>query len=174
MLSGRSAIGLDEEGVEQATRLAARLAAVPLAAVVSSPRHRATQTAGIVADRHGLTVTIDDGLDEIDFGGWSGRSFADLANDPAWQAWNTARATAATPTGETMAAATARAWGAIRRAGAGPTLFVSHADIIRGVVADVLGLGYDRVFAFDCDPASLTTIELWDGGARLVGLNARP
>ncbi len=174
VLSGRSEIGLDAAGIEQAARLAARLAAVPIAGVVSSPRPRAIETAKIVASGHGLAVTHDDDLDEIDFGRWAGQAFTSLEHDAAWQAWNATRATAATPAGETMAAATARAWRAIRRGGGGPILFVSHADIIRGVVADVLGLSYDRMFAFDCDPASLTMLEVWDDGARVVSLNERP
>lgn len=175
VLSGRSAIALDAAGEAEAARLADRLAAVPLVAVCASPRERARQTAATVAARHDLPVTMVDGLDEIDFGRWAGQRFAALADDPAWHAWNASRGTAATPAGETMAAVAARALAAIRGVAAtGPVLCVSHADVIRGVVAAVLGLDGDRLLAFDVDCASLTTLSLDGDTIRLVALNERP
>lgn len=175
VLSGRSEIGLSDRGRAEAARLADRLSGTALAAVQSSPRRRARETAEIVADGRGLTVEIVDALDEIDFGDWSGRSFAALGDDPAWRAWNAARATSATPAGETMASATARAVRHIQAidGASGPVLCVSHCDVIRGVVAHYLGLGFDSLFAFDIDPASLTTLALHDGAPRVVALNER-
>ena len=175
VLSGRSEIALDAAGTAEAERLAERLAAMPLTAIHASPRRRARDTAAIVAARHGLPVTVLRGLDEIDFGGWTGQSFAALADDPAWHVWNAARGTAATPAGETMAAATARAIAAITAAtGRGPVLCVSHGDVIRGIVAHVLGVPADRIFAFDVDCASLTTLVVDGDAMRLIALNERP
>ena len=56
ILSGRSDIALNDEGRLEAERLAKRLAAVPLAAVFSSPCRRARETADHVAARHALPV----------------------------------------------------------------------------------------------------------------------
>ncbi len=174
VLSGRSENPLSVAGVAEAARLADRLAAVPLAAVHSSPRRRAWQTAAAVAERHDLDVIGADGLDEIDFGDWAGRRFADLARESAWQRWNAARGSAATPAGETMADVAARATGVVRAAaGERPALCVAHADVIRAVVAAALGLPFDRLLAFDCDPASLTTLDVGDDGIRVVTLNER-
>jgi broad specificity phosphatase PhoE len=147
---------------------------MPLVAIHSSPRRRTWETAQIVADRQGLDVTISDALDEIDFGAWTGQSFAALESDPRWRRWNEARGSGAPPGGETMAAATARAIDHIVQISAdGPVLCVTHCDIIRGVVAHILGLHADRLLSFDCDPASLTTLVLWNGGGRVVALNER-
>jgi broad specificity phosphatase PhoE len=174
VLSGRSEIPLSAAGLAEAHRLADRLGDVPLAAIHSSPRRRTRETAQIVADRHDIDVTIIDALDEIDFGDWTGQSFAALDRDPRWQRWNEARESGAAPGGETMAAATARATDHLTRIVAdGPILCVTHCDIIRGVVAHVLGLHPDRLLSFDCDPASLTTLALWNGGGRVVALNER-
>lgn len=173
VLSGRSDIALNPAGVGEAERLAARLAAIPLTAVLSSPRRRAWQTAEIVAAPHGLPVTRADGLDEIDFGDWTGRAFAALDGDPAWNRWNIERGTAATPAGDTMAAATARAWAVVAGVRAGAVLCVSHCDVIRGVVARTLGLSADRIFAFDSDCASLTELAVDGEAARIVTLNER-
>lgn len=174
VLSGRSPIALSEAGRTEAARLAARLAAVPLLAVYSSPRARAHETAAIAAAPHGLPVIVEDALDEIDFGDWTGRAFDDLAGDPAWDRWNDARGGAAPPGGEAMASAVARARAFLDTRPQGVTLCVSHCDIIRGVVAAYLGLDLDRMLGFDCDPASLTTLALHPGGAQLITLNERP
>jgi broad specificity phosphatase PhoE len=176
VLSGRSDIAINADGRAEAGRLADRLAGVPIAAIHSSPRRRARETAIIVAGRHDLPVNNADALDEIDFGAWMGRSFADLDCDPAWARWNDARGTAATPDGEDMSAATARAVRHIEQvAGEKPVLCVSHCDIIRGVVAHYLGLDADRLLGFDVDPASLTELALYgDGSGRVVALNERP
>ncbi len=174
-MSGRSEIVLSEPGRAEAHGLARKLAHRPLAAIHSSPRRRAVDTAAIVAKERSLPIREAAALDEIDFGSWSGRSFAELDADPSWRRWNSVRATARTPAGETMMHATARALDHISAIDEnGPVLCVSHCDIIRGVVARVLGLRFDRMLAFDCDPASLTTIEANAGCWRVVTLNERP
>lgn len=175
VLSGRSEIGLSPAGRAEAGLLAERLAATSLGAIHSSPRRRALETAAIVAERQALPVQVADALDEIDFGTWSGKSFAELEADPEWREWNASRATAATPAGETMSGATARIVSHIEaiEPQAGPLLCVSHCDVIRGIVAHYLGLEFDRLLAFDIDPASLTTLALHDGGGRVVSLNER-
>jgi 2,3-bisphosphoglycerate-dependent phosphoglycerate mutase len=56
---------LSERGREQAARLAARMASVPLHAVWSSDLRRAAETAEAVARGHGLAVRIDHRLREV-------------------------------------------------------------------------------------------------------------
>jgi broad specificity phosphatase PhoE len=176
VLSGRSEIALNAAGRAEAERLAERLATTPLTAVHSSPRRRTRETAEIIAARHGLPVTLVDALDEVDFGAWAGRSFDSLHGDPDWDRWNAERATAPTPGGETMAAATVRATAHVAslEAAGGTVLCVSHCDVIRGVVAQFLGLDLNRLLAFDCAPASLTTLALAEGQGRIVTLNEVP
>lgn len=177
MLSGRSEIGLSATGAADVRRLAGWFAGRDVAAVRTSPRARAKQTAEPIAAACDAPLGVDEALDEIDFGAWTGRGFAELADDPAWRAWNEARDVATPPGGEGMAAATERAWEGVARAAGeagAPVVLVSHADIIRGVVARVLGLSLRRLLAFDVDPASVTTLSVGDWGARLVALNERP
>jgi broad specificity phosphatase PhoE len=59
---------LTDLGQEQAVRLAARLAAEPLAVVAASPLLRAQQTATVLAEGRGRTVLTLDGLREVDAG----------------------------------------------------------------------------------------------------------
>jgi probable phosphoglycerate mutase len=177
-LSGRMpGVPLSEAGRAQAERLAARLAKRGLSAVRSSPLDRARETAAAIAEAAALTVDTTEGLQEIDFGEWTGRRFDALAGDPEWDGWNARRATTRPPGGESMAEAQARIvthLHATAREHDGETVvLVSHADMIRAVVAHVLGLELDNLLRFDIDPASATTLTWGDGWARLIALNER-
>jgi broad specificity phosphatase PhoE len=63
---------LNDTGRQQAKVLAAQLEHDGIAAVYSSDLRRASETAGIVAERLGLAVTEERALREIDVGSWSG------------------------------------------------------------------------------------------------------
>jgi broad specificity phosphatase PhoE len=144
-------------------------------AVHSSPRLRALQTSQAIAEAAGLEVETAQDLDEIDFGEWTGRSFVELDADPAWTIWNTARATARPPCGEAMGEAVARAVDHIEvlacRDWEGTLACVTHCDIIRGVVAHYLGLGFDNLLRFDVDPGSVSTLVIGPQAGRLITLN---
>jgi broad specificity phosphatase PhoE len=177
-LSGRRRdVALSREGLEQAAILADLLGTAPIAAVYSSPRERAWYTAREIAEPHGLKPAILDDLDEVDFGAWSGRRFADLDGDPDWRRWNEARASARAPGGESMAEAVGRAnsaLAAVAREHDGETIVaVSHCDVIRGIIAHHLGLGLDHLLRFDVDPASVSRLTLGNGVARINSINER-
>jgi len=178
VLSGRvGEVPLSEAGCAQAQRLARRLGGERIDALHTSPVRRAGETAQALGAALGLAPQVAEALDEIDFGAWSGRSFADLEGDPDWQAWNAQRGTALPPGGESMAMVEARVLAHIRavarRMAGAVVAMVSHADVIRAGVAGILGLSLDRVLAFDVDPASVTRIVAGDWGERLVSLNER-
>jgi broad specificity phosphatase PhoE len=178
ILSGRRRdVALSVEGLEQAEIVADLLSVEPITAVYSSPRERAYYTARSIAEPHDLTVAIAEGLDEVDFGDWTGVAFDDLEGDSAWSEWNEARATARPPGGESMADAVVRAVGALTEIAAdnhGRTIAcVSHCDIIRGVIAHHLGLSLDHMLRFDVDPASVSRIALGAWGARVMTVNER-
>ncbi|HEY2705198.1 MAG TPA: histidine phosphatase family protein [Candidatus Dormibacteraeota bacterium] len=59
---------LSDRGERQAERLAERLAALPLTAVVSSHLRRARRTAEVVAGRAGLEAEVEEGLEEVRLG----------------------------------------------------------------------------------------------------------
>jgi probable phosphoglycerate mutase len=176
VLSGRQeGIPLAPEGVRQAAALARRLSAAPPDAVQASPVQRAQETAQAIAAECGREVETVAALDEIDFGEWTGRRFAELDGDPAWSRWNTARAEAEAPGGESMAAAQERAMahlrGAAERHAGGTVAMVTHCDIIRAIVAAVLGLSLDRILRFDVSPATISRIAAGEWGERLMTLN---
>jgi broad specificity phosphatase PhoE len=175
VLSGRSDIGLTAQGLAEAEALAIGLDGVAVKSIHASPRRRTRETAVPIAQRRNQVVRIAPALDEIDFGGFAGRSFAELDGDADWRRWNAERGSARCPGGETMIEAIQRV--AVYLDGLMatdfPALCITHCDIIRGYVADRLGLGMAEIFELACDPASWATLDLGDGTARLVALNQR-
>ncbi len=175
-LAGRmSGVPLSEEGGAQAKALAEHFQSEPVAAVVTSPVERARGTASPIAAALGLAVSIEPGFDEIDFGRWTGQRFDALGTDPAWDAWNRLRSLAACPGGETMHQAQSRALlalASLRRAWPADTVVVvSHADIIKAVLAPALGLSLDHLYRLTIDPASISTLVLFDDDLRVDGVN---
>lgn len=175
VLSGRSGIALDPRGRAEAEALTRGLEGTPIASLHASPRRRALETIEPLAEQRGLAVRVAPALDEIDFGSFDGREFAALDGNADWERWNAERATARCPGGETMAEAIARAVGYLLDLSAEdfPALCVTHCDIIRGIVAEQTGSGLGAMFAFDCEPASVTTLAIEDGKLRLVSINQR-
>jgi probable phosphoglycerate mutase len=178
VLSGRRRdVALSQEGLEQAAIVADLLGTLPIAAVYSSPTERARVTAGEIAEPHELGVRTVEGLDEIDFGQWSGARFSDLEGDEDWQRWNEERGSARCPGGESMNEAIQRAGSAleeIANSHDGETVaVVTHCDIIRGLLAHYLGMPFDNVLRFDVDPASVSTLDIGRWGARVRAINER-
>ena len=176
VLCGRMpGVTLGEAGRAHAARLAERLSRETVAAVYSSPLERARETAEPIAARLGLSVEIAPEIDEIGFGEWSGRSFEELDRDPRWAAWNAARSVSRPPGGETMLEAQSRAVGFIERLrrthGDGAAALVSHADLLKSVLAFFLGLPLDLIGRFEVGPASLSTVVVGDWGAKVLTVN---
>ena len=170
-------MALSDVGLGQSAIVADLLGIDPVAAVYSSPRERAWYTARDIAEPHELNVQVLDALDEVDFGHWTGKRFAELEGDEAWQAWNESRGSARCPGGESMSEAVDRAVTAMETIAAEQdekvVVAVSHCDIIRGVLARFLGLPLDNILRFDVDPASVSRVEVGRWGTRIRSINER-
>lgn len=155
--------GLVDAGRAQAEDAARRLASDPPSAIYSSPRRRTLETAAILGKAFALPVTECEALDEIDFGAFEGRSFADLEGEPAWREWNAHRSTARCPGGETMGEAQARAlalaFEVASRHKRAP-LLVTHCDIIRALHCWADRKSLDQILDVDCPPGSLSNLDL--------------
>lgn len=176
ILVGRRDVPLSQAGVAQAAALARFYTGQAVRAVVSSPVQRAQETAAPIAAALGLAVDTDPDLAEVEFGAWSGQSFSDLAQDPAWHAWNRARGLAATPGEETMLGVQARAMAAMRRMAnpGGLVIAVSHSDVIKAILMQVLGMPLDLMHRLHIDPASRSIVVLGADFARVDGVNLPP
>ncbi len=176
-LAGRmEGVSLGPAGRSQAARLGERMRGAAIDAIHSSPRERCRETAEAIASACGLPPPrIAEELDEIDFGRWSGSTFAELDADPLWRRWNTVRSCCRTPGGESMLDVQQRALRYLEPLVAGNAgrrlAVVSHADVIKAIVMHVLGLAIDAWPRFDVSPASVTTIAAGEWGAKLLNLN---
>ncbi len=169
-------VHLDAGGRAQAEAAARRLARLPVTAVYSSPLERTRETAAVVARSHGLRVRVDRDLGEVEYGDWTDRPLSRLRRLSAWRVVQRTPSRMAFPGGGTIRGAQARAVDATERLAAahpgGTLVLVSHADVIKAVVAHHLGMGLDLFQRLVVSPASSTVLLLPDGEhPLLLGLN---
>ena len=169
---------LDERGQKQAAAVAARLLPVPFDAIVSSPLDRCLDTAALIAENRTQEVQVDDRLGECRYGDWTGRPLKELAKDPLWQVvqQHPSAVVFPGPDGEPLRETQNRAVGAIREWNAklGPDatwLACSHADVIKAVVADALGMHLDQFQRIVIDPCSVSIIRYTEQRPYAVRVN---
>jgi probable phosphomutase (TIGR03848 family) len=162
-----SGIPLDDRGQRQAAELGARLAPVPLEAIITSPLQRCLQTAAAVAaaGEGRPAVAEDDRFGECHYGDWTGQPLKRLAREPLWRVVQAHPGAARFPgaDGESFLDMQHRAVSAIREWNGrlGPHaayLVCSHGDVIKSIIADSLGMHIDMLQRIQVDPASLTVI----------------
>jgi len=158
-------VHLNSHGRLQAQALGERLAAMPLAAIYSSPLERAIETAEAIAALHpGLVVQSLDGVGEVRFGQWEGKSLGKLRRKPLWNVVQSYPSRAAFPEGETFRQAQARAVDAVEQLAVRyprqRVAVVSHSDVIKLILAHFLGLHLDLFQRIEIAPASLSLIHL--------------
>ncbi|MDT4965177.1 MAG: hypothetical protein QOF87_4824 [Pseudonocardiales bacterium] len=173
VLAGRApGLHLDERGQAQAATAAARIAVLPLAAVVTSPLERCTDTAAVVREAQQAAGRepaweVDERLIECGYGDWTGRAIKDLTKDPIWKVVQTQPSAARFPGGESLSEMSARAVACIRHwdARLGPDAIwvaCSHGDVIKAIIADALGLHLDQFQRIVVDPCSVSVIRYTD------------
>ncbi|HEX7967965.1 MAG TPA: histidine phosphatase family protein [Stellaceae bacterium] len=177
LVGRRPGVHLNQTGRERAGRIAGALADVPLEAVLSGPLERARETAEAIARRRGQAVVLCPALDEVDFGEWTGRRFAELDEDRRWRHFNRYRAIAVIPGGELLLEVQARIMRLLAELGerhpAGRLALVSHGDVIRSALLHVLGMPLDFIQRLEVSPASLSTVVLDESGPRALAVNVR-
>jgi probable phosphomutase (TIGR03848 family) len=165
VLAGRTpGVHLDERGQKQAAAVAERMAALPLAAVVTCPLERCTETAEVIraAQPNEPEWHVDDRLIECGYGEWTGKAIKDLMKDPLWKVVQAQPSAVRFPGGEGLAEMATRAVAAVRdwdeRLGDAVWVACTHGDIIKAVLADALGLHLDQYQRIVPDPGSVSVI----------------
>jgi probable phosphomutase (TIGR03848 family) len=186
-------IPLDDRGRAQADTLAARLAPVRLDVVVSSPLERCRQTAAAIVAARGEPVPPlheDERVGECRYGDWTGQPLRRLAKQPLWRVVQAHPSAVRFPgaDGESMldmqhrAVAAVQDWNA--KLGRDAVYAVcSHADVIKAILADSLGLHLDMCQRIQVDPGSLSVVRytplrpfllrMNDTGGEVAGLAKR-
>jgi len=159
--TGRTDVPLTAAGEAAAAALAPALAARKVRATFTSPARRAVLTAALA----GLAdATRDPDLQEWDYGGYEGRTTADIRVDrPGWYLWRDGviPGDAAHP-GETIAQVAARADAVLARVtpllADGDVALVSHGHLLRVLTARWLRLEPADGRLFRLDTGTLSTL----------------
>lgn len=157
---------LTPDGLAMAESFAAAYRATPWKAIYTSPLARAIETATPLSQAITLPFDMRDGLAELDYGAWDGRSAEDAerdfhdeyvrwSSDPAWNP----------PTGgETAIALAQRMTDVIEEIrtehAEGDVLVVSHKASIRVLLCALLGVDVGRFrYRFGCPVGSVSVVE---------------
>jgi probable phosphomutase (TIGR03848 family) len=175
-LYGRSQdVHLSEEGRRQADQLGERVAALRPSALYTSPIGRCAETAERIAAACRLEARELEGLAEIDYGRWTGRSFASLARTRLWRRVHRVPSSVRFPDGETLAEAQRRIVDAletiVERHPQGLVAVVSHGDPIAMALAHYSGIHLDLFQRLQVSPASISAVAVHDGLPRVLLVN---
>lgn len=182
ILAGRSpGVTLSERGLKQAMEVADRLKSVEFSQIRISPMERCSETVvplisqfnKVAAKR--IDIEIDEDLVEVDYGKWTGKKLAVLSKDKAWKVVQDTPSAMYFPGGEGLLDVQARAMRGLNRvtktSGSGAKLLVSHGDVIKAIVASVLGTHLDHFQKIVIDPASITVLDFNGKDYRVLTLN---
>ena len=169
-------VHLNKNGRLQAQSTAKRLSHLNIAAVYSSPVERCMETAVTIANSHQLPIQQVEAIGEVRYGKWEGKKIKKLAKKPLWKTVQHYPSRMEFPKGETLRAVQFRVVEAVEKLSKQHVdetiIVVSHADLIKLVVAHYLGTHIDLFQRIIISPASVSVISLSaDGGMRVVRVN---
>lgn len=160
ILAGRMpGISLDKKGKKQAEKLSRFLTTVEFEKIIASPLERTQETATIL--RADAEVKLDYRIAECDYGQWSGQKIEDLQKLELWKDIQKRPSSVTFPEGESMQEMFDRAWSSVEfwnQEVTGNYLMISHADVIKAIVARALGMHLDNFQRIAIRPASLSVI----------------
>jgi probable phosphoglycerate mutase len=179
MAGHTSGVHLNETGRIQAQALAERLKDAPIKAIYSSPLERALETAAPLAQALGLEIIQRPGLIETDIGEWAGKTFKSLARLKVWRAVQFTPSRVRFPGGESFQETQFRICQELEALSAlhEPKDLIacfSHADPIKMVVANYLGMPLDTFQRLTVSTCSITALIIGEHGSRLLTMNFDP
>lgn len=167
-------VRLNENGRQQAVAAADRLAALPVKALYSSPVLRCRETAEFIATNQNLPVNILEDVGEVRYGEWEGKKIKKLAKKKEWFTVQFYPSRMKFPGGETLRQVQARGVDALETLAEAHNnndiiVVVSHADLIKLVLAHYLGVHIDLFQRIMIAPASVSLLHLAKNGTVRVG-----
>lgn len=181
MLSGRLPdVHLSEKGRKQAEVLATRLGLFPVSEVRVSPMERCAETIQPWLQIHGKKdakpkVITDHGVNEVDYGLWSGKKLISLSRKREWKTVQESPSRMYFPNGEGIAAMQSRAMATVhdlaKLQSSKVAMIISHGDVIKSILASALGMHLDEFQRIIVDPASVSIIEYSSVKPRVLLIN---
>lgn len=168
---------LSDEGIRQAENLAEWLPSwigSPMLLLVS-PLERARETSQPLASKLGLEPVVEPRLVECDFGDWTGMQLAKLYRKREWRLLMERAADFKFPGGEAIREVSERVLdlaAELRRQHPGQSVLgFSHADPIRILATEALGMHLDQLHRVNISTASVTRFVISENGLNLETLN---
>ena len=156
-------VHLNDEGKAQAEALGQRLAETHIHCIYASPLERTMETAEAICRHHShLRIESNSAIGEVRYGDWEGMEIAALRRRKMWDVVQEYPSRAQFPNGETMRAVQVRAVDEVermvRRHPGQTVVVVSHADLIKMVLAHYLGMHLDNFQRIVVSPASISAL----------------
>jgi alpha-ribazole phosphatase len=173
-------VGLSETGCTQMAQVGEYLKGEPIAAIYTSPRTRALESARILGVVASCAIEAADDLREIDFGDFEGLAYDEIAvrYPHLYRQWMETPTEIQFPDGESffaMRVRVLRAFDAIRSEREGQTVaIVSHGGVNRILLAWALQMPDNCIFRVAQDYAAINLLELVDGRPSVQLLNHSP
>jgi alpha-ribazole phosphatase len=162
-------IGLSQKGHGQMQHVAEFLKSESIAAIYTSPRSRAQESASILAAAQSCPIETVDDLREIDFGDFEGLTYDEIANryPDLYRQWMERPTEIRFPNGESfpeMRTRVLRAFEAISSAREGQTTaIVSHGGVNRILLAWALQVPDNALFRIAQDYAAINLLAFCEG-----------
>ncbi len=178
ILAGRTeGVPLTDTGIKQAEHTAQLLADMNISAIYSSPIERAKHTAEIAGKHNSLDITIDDRLNELDMGKFTGMPYEEIFNSHGnvFMKFYNGELEIAHNGVETFPDVKKRILGIvdhiIEKHPDENILLVTHMDPIKAMLSTVIDLSPTNLYELIITNASLTIFRENDKKFSLSGLN---
>ncbi len=168
-------VGLSPEGIRQADHIANALSMEPFAAIYTSPLRRCAEAAAKLAVGKTCPVEIMDGLRELNFGEFEGRSYDEIATvyPEIYRQWMERPTDVRYPRGESFLDMVDRVTTAetrLRLKHAGQSIaLVTHAGVIRIILGNALGMDLENIFRIGQEYGAVNLVRYF-GSTPVVGL----
>lgn len=179
ILAGQTpGVRLDPTGVAQSKELIETLGPLPLKRVFVSPLERCSETIAPWLAQYGDSVSVqsDSRIIEPDYGLWSGRKLEELSLEPLWKQVQSDPESVQFPSGERFVDVWDRVasfyQSLIDLAHEDDNfLVVSHGDIIKFLIAQMLKVDFRNFQSLVVEPASISVAQISPDGPRLLQFN---
>ncbi|QJA06658.1 histidine phosphatase family protein [Thermosulfurimonas marina] len=177
-LYGQEEVSLSETGRRRTEALVERLCRFPVRAVYGSDLSRSAYGAQRLAALTGAPLRLTPDLREIDFGAWTGRTFAELLKIPEFRLRLSDPEALAPPGGETLAELAQRALGVLteirREFSSGLVVIFGHGGLNRALLCRLLELPLRRFFSLEQRPGAVNLLVFYPEASPLLALFNAP
>ncbi len=173
---GQSDVPLSALGFEQARAWQTYFQPILPPTIVTSDLQRCRHTAGIIAGQFSNRITVRKALREISLGQWEGVALEDIQKQypRQWELRGRNLKEFRPPQGESFGDLHRRAWPvfeAICRHSSSDVLIVTHAGVIRVILAGILNIDLNHVLQIPQEYAALSIVGFDQEKSKVIDIN---